>query len=77
MLGLSNQFQKICVNRRILYTKKVIRTGTKGMGLRYCQTAVFQAFCGAKKQSSFGPKLVFAEMLARQPQIVRRRWAEG
>jgi hypothetical protein len=50
---------------------------TKGMGLRYCQTAVFQAFGGAKKQSSFGPKLAFAETLARQPQIMRRHWAEG
>jgi hypothetical protein len=33
---------------------------TKGVALRYCQNADFQAFDGAKKQSWFGPKFAFA-----------------
>jgi hypothetical protein len=36
---------------------------TKGIELTYCQIAVFQAFGGAKKRSSFGPKLAVAEAL--------------
>jgi hypothetical protein len=36
---------------------------TKGTELTYCQSAVFQAFGGAKKQPSFGPKLAVAEAL--------------
>jgi hypothetical protein len=36
---------------------------TKGMRLTYCQIAIFQAFGGAKKQSSFGPKLATANTL--------------